>query len=91
MVKEKKIHIHLSRELILGLVLLLAVAALALGLTADSYADKFLPSTTVNGVKVTAMDAEDAADALVKAAARVAGFVVSRVDAVPEYSAADLL
>lgn len=70
MVKEKKIHIHFSRELILGLVLLLAVAALALGLTADSYADKFLPSTTVNGVKVTAMDAEDAADALVKAAAR---------------------
>lgn len=69
MVKEKKIHIHFSRELILGLVLLLVVGCLALGLTAENYADKFLPSTTVNGVKVTAMDAEDAADALVKAAA----------------------
>lgn len=70
MVKEKKFHIHLSREVIFGLVLLLAVACLALWLTADNYADKFLPSTTVNGVRVTAMDAQDAADALVKAAAK---------------------
>ena len=68
MTKEKTVHIHFSRELLLGLVLLVAVAALALGLTTDNYADKFLPRTTVNGVNITAMDAADAADALVKAA-----------------------
>ena len=70
MVKEKKIHIHITRELVLGLVLLLVVACVALGLTAREYADAFLPRTTVNGVRVTAMDTEAAANALVKAAAK---------------------
>lgn len=68
MTREKKIHIHFSRELLLGLALLVVVALLALGLTVENYTDKFLPRTTVNGVTVTAMDTADAADALVKAA-----------------------
>jgi hypothetical protein len=55
---------------LLGLVLLLAVACVALGLTAREYADAFLPRTTVNGVRVTAMDPAAAANQLVKAAAK---------------------
>lgn len=71
MIKEKnRLHISFTRETLLWLIVLLAVVCLALGLTVDNYADKFLPHTTVNGVDCTSLSAGDAVERLVAAANR---------------------